>query len=241
MLNNLEAHVSLNRKWDDGLLRRLLELQGQGKSAREIGQELGMSRNAVLGKLSRLRGDSKPRSTVWTEEMTTRLLELRQNGLSCSKIAAELGVTLNSVTSKVERMGAPPAVKGTAWTEATIKELLELHSKGTPQPQIARRLRVTGSAIRHKLNRLGIYRAVTPKPAPRVAPPRIVLSPKHAAPRPIIAEAIPKDAVEFADLKTCGCRWIFNDLQDDEAKYCGRPSLPGRSWCVEHAARARRE
>jgi GcrA cell cycle regulator len=53
--------------------------------------------------------------------------------------------------------------------------------------------------------------------APRREPPR------H--PSPPIAPA-----------KTC--RWIDGDVREPGWRYCGQPTLVGRSWCAEHHARA---
>jgi GcrA cell cycle regulator len=36
------------------------------------------------------------------------------------------------------------------------------------------------------------------------------------------------------------CRWIDGDVRDPGWRYCDRPSVPGRSWCLEHNARAYR-
>jgi|1186.fasta_scaffold904514_1 hypothetical protein len=37
------------------------------------------------------------------------------------------------------------------------------------------------------------------------------------------------------------CRWIDGDVRDPGWRYCGRPTVAGRSWCAEHNARAYRQ
>jgi GcrA cell cycle regulator len=36
------------------------------------------------------------------------------------------------------------------------------------------------------------------------------------------------------------CRWIDGDVRDPGWRYCGLPTVAGRSWCAEHNARAYR-
>ena len=45
-------------------------------------------------------------------------------------------------------------------------------------------------------------------------------------------------APPIAPAKTC--RWIDGDVREPGWRYCDRPSVTGRSWCVEHNARAYR-
>ena len=36
------------------------------------------------------------------------------------------------------------------------------------------------------------------------------------------------------------CRWIDGDVREPGWRYCGRPTIAGRSWCAEHNAQAHR-
>jgi hypothetical protein len=36
------------------------------------------------------------------------------------------------------------------------------------------------------------------------------------------------------------CRWIDGDVREPGWRYCGLPTVTGRSWCAEHNARAYR-
>jgi hypothetical protein len=36
------------------------------------------------------------------------------------------------------------------------------------------------------------------------------------------------------------CRWIDGDVREPGWRYCNEPSVAGRSWCIEHNARAYR-
>ena len=45
----------MSKGWDNIMLKKLKALTGKGLSTSEIGKRLGMSKNAIVGKLNRLR------------------------------------------------------------------------------------------------------------------------------------------------------------------------------------------
>ena len=49
----------MSKGWDNAMLKKLKALTGKGLSTAEIGKKLGMSKNAVVGKLNRLGWNSK--------------------------------------------------------------------------------------------------------------------------------------------------------------------------------------
>lgn len=49
----------MSKGWDSVMLKKLKSLMGKGLSTSEIGKRLGMSKNAVVGKLNRLGWNSK--------------------------------------------------------------------------------------------------------------------------------------------------------------------------------------
>ena len=49
----------MSKGWDSGMLKKLKSLVGKGLSTSEMGKKLGMSKNAVIGKLNRLGWNSK--------------------------------------------------------------------------------------------------------------------------------------------------------------------------------------
>lgn len=49
----------MSKGWDNATLKKLKSLTGKGLSTSEIGRRLGMSKNAVVGKLNRLGWNSK--------------------------------------------------------------------------------------------------------------------------------------------------------------------------------------
>lgn len=53
----------MSKGWDNATLKKLKSLMGKGLSTSEIGKRLGLSKNAVVGKLNRLGWNSKAAAT----------------------------------------------------------------------------------------------------------------------------------------------------------------------------------
>jgi len=53
----------MSKGWDSGMLKKLKSLVGKGLSTSEMGKKLGMSKNAVVGKLNRLGWNAKATET----------------------------------------------------------------------------------------------------------------------------------------------------------------------------------
>jgi hypothetical protein len=53
-----------------------------------------------------------------------------------------------------------------------------------------------------------------------------------------MTDRTPQAAVAGASPRTC--RWIDGDVREPDWRYCGQPTVAGRSWCAEHNARAYR-
>ena len=49
----------MSKGWDNSMLKKLKALTGKGLSTSEIGKRLGMSKNAIVGKLNRLGWNAK--------------------------------------------------------------------------------------------------------------------------------------------------------------------------------------
>ena len=54
----------MSKGWDSGMLKKLKSLVGKGLSTAEMGKKLGMSKNAVVGKLNRLGWNAKASEVV---------------------------------------------------------------------------------------------------------------------------------------------------------------------------------
>lgn len=103
----------MNREsfWNDENTARAKELALQGLSGREIGEALGCSRNAVIGRLFRiggpkLKGVSRPFTySPWSDTMLVALEDGCAKGLSAYQISALLGISRETVRDQIRRRG----------------------------------------------------------------------------------------------------------------------------------------
>ncbi len=77
----------MSKGWDNATLKKLKALTGKGLSTSEIGKRLGMSKNAVVGKLNRLGWNSKAGGVATTE--TKKTSKKTENKKSLVKKVAE--------------------------------------------------------------------------------------------------------------------------------------------------------
>lgn len=110
------------------------------------------------------------------------------------------------------------------WTEERIELLKALWADGLTTGEIGKRLDVSKNAVVGKAHRLGLK--ARPSPIKRTRK-----QPKQAAPEKPAAPASP-----MAELTGPTCRWPFGDPKEPGFHFCGKPALPGKPYCGEHAA-----
>ncbi len=106
----------MSKGWDSGMLKKLKALVGKGLSTAEMGKKLGMSKNAVVGKLNRLGWNSKAadvetKKTVKTSTKTKKLKEKVVVKKTKPVVAAKKSVKEKTVSTKKETV-----------VKATVKE-----------------------------------------------------------------------------------------------------------------------
>ena len=62
----------MSKGWDSGMLKKLKALVGKGLSTSEMGKKLGMSKNAVVGKLNRLGWNAKASEPASKKSVKTK-------------------------------------------------------------------------------------------------------------------------------------------------------------------------
>lgn len=105
----------MSKGWDSGMLKKLKALVGKGLSTAEMGKKLGMSKNAVVGKLNRLGWNAK---ATYTEPKKT--LKTKSAVKSSGK---------KIVDSKVDNKKAVKKAKVEVSAKKTVKEKVEAPKK----------------------------------------------------------------------------------------------------------------
>lgn len=162
----------------------------------------------------------------WTEEVITDLSSMWTAGMSSSQIAAKLvnkyrdAFTRSAVIGKIHRLGL------------------------TRSPSMNSAARKTAAKKRHERERkatgaLAPTRVRKPNSFTVTSPLTGLFVPGRELPRaPIPVEDVPPaDLVKFAALTDQQCRWIYGDPKEPSHGYCGKPVVPGLSWCPGHRAR----
>jgi GcrA cell cycle regulator len=140
-----------------------------------------------------------------------------------------------------------------SWPPERVETLRRLWAEGLSAAQVAERLGVTRGAVTGKVARLGLQgRASTAKANSirrrRAASPAEPDQPQarddrgHLASQPL-PPAHPEDVptVTLLDADAGHCRWpcaSLDAVSQGRPFFCGKPRLPGLSWCEAHAARA---
>ena len=93
-----------NRVWTPEKIERIKELYLAGKSFREIGDAMGISKSAVNGEVWTLqqRGELpvRERENAWTDEDVRKLLQMRADGKTFREIGKTLGRSTNVCGNK---------------------------------------------------------------------------------------------------------------------------------------------
>jgi GcrA cell cycle regulator len=99
-----EKFTVSDRQWPAETLKKLASLWDQGLSASEIGQELGFSRSAIIGKAHRMNLSSRRELMAWTPEQAAILKTMWRAKAPVVEIAAKLGLSENAVRRKASKM-----------------------------------------------------------------------------------------------------------------------------------------
>jgi hypothetical protein len=159
--------------WPADRVARLRLLWRRGLSTAEIGRLLGVSKNAVVGKIDRLelsppsaelqarKRRHAGRPPFWS---ATRLAKLHKlwGTRSNAAIARELGISKAAVFRQAHRLALPPR-RFNAWPHSRVATLRALWHQNLSMAAIGRRLDVSGTTVFAKAHELG-FPARSPRP-----------------------------------------------------------------------------
>ena len=116
------------------------------------------------------------------------------------------------------------------WTQERIDLLTKLWAEGLSAADIGKQLDITKNSVVGKVHRLGLPKRQSP--IKRVENDDQPVAPKKKAK----AEA-PK-LITLATLKGGMCAWPQGEPGTPEFQFCGKQSVPGKPYCLDHCARA---
>lgn len=128
----------MSKGWDNATLKKLKGLMGKGLSTSEIGKRLGLSKNAVVGKLNRLGWNSKaggtsvasaPAAKAATTKKTTSVAKA---ATPAKKVAPKKPVATPKKTATPTKTGATKKAGTTAPKKATATPAKKTPVAATP-------------------------------------------------------------------------------------------------------------
>lgn len=200
----------MSKGWDNATLKKLKALTVKGLSTAEIGKRLGISKNAVVGKLNRLGWNPKA------------------GGVAAAMPEPASKAKANTKTSGRKTAAAVPAKKASPKVAAP--------KAGTPAKKATTTVKKTAApkkaaAPAKKPAAKDTEKTVASKPATKTS--KAVNSKTLAMHQRIIQHSL-----EMANLKPNQCRWPIGDPDSENFHFCGETVFVGKPYCYEHCKQA---
>lgn len=200
----------MSKGWDNATLKKLKALTVKGLSTAEIGKRLGISKNAVVGKLNRLGWNPKA------------------GGVAAAMPEPASKAKANTKTAGRKTAAAAPAKKASA--------KVAVPKAGTPAKKATTTVKKTAApkkaaAPAKKPAAKDAEKTVASKPATKTS--KAVNSKTLAMHQRIIQHSL-----EMANLKPNQCRWPIGDPDSENFHFCGETVFVGKPYCYEHCKQA---
>jgi GcrA cell cycle regulator len=202
--------------WDSNMLKKLKALVGKGLSTSEMGKKLGMSKNAVVGKLNRL---------GWNAKATETAPKKTAKAEPAKKTAAKKA-TQKVVAKKAVKKAAPvKPVKKVA--EKKPAKSAKVVAKKTPAVKNAKTVAKSEKTVKKEKAVKEVNPVVKTTTASKKTKKDLALH-----------ELLIQHALQMANLKSNQCRWPIGDPDSDNFHFCGETVFAGKPYCYEHCRQA---
>ena len=150
--------------WDSNMLKKLKALVGKGLSTSEMGKKLGMSKNAVVGKLNRLGWNAKASESVSKKATAKKPATKKTETKTTTKKTVKKATPVKTVTKKVAdkkiakttnktvvKNAKPVKVQKTLKKETVVKEIKPIEKPKTASKKTKKDLALHELLIQHAL------------------------------------------------------------------------------------------
>ena len=201
--------------WDSNMLKKLKALVGKGLSTAEMGKKLGMSKNAVVGKLNRLGWNAKATETTPKKSAKAEPAKKPAAKKPVTKVVAKNAVTkaapVKPVKKVVEKKSAKPVKVAEKKAPAKSVKVAPKAEKTVKKEKVVKEVKPV----------------VKTKPASKKTNKDLALH-----------ELLIQHALQMANLKSNQCRWPIGDPDSDNFHFCGETVFAGKPYCYEHCRQA---
>ncbi len=200
----------MSKGWDNATLKKLKALTVKGLSTAEIGKRLGISKNAVVGKLNRLGWNPKAGGVA------AAMPEPASKAKADTKTAGRKTAAAAPAKKASAKVAAPKAGTPAKKATTTVKKTAAPKKAAAPAKKPAAK---------------GAEKTVASKPATKTS--KTVNSKTLAMHQRIIQHSL-----EMANLKPNQCRWPIGDPDSENFHFCGETVFVGKPYCSEHCTQA---
>lgn len=200
----------MSKGWDNATLKKLKALTVKGLSTAEIGKRLGISKNAVVGKLNRLGWNPKAGGVA------AAMPEPASKAKADTKTAGRNTAAAAPAKKASSKVAAPKAGTPAKKATTTVKKTAAPKKAAAPAKKPAAK---------------GAEKTVASKPATKTS--KTVNSKTLAMHQRIIQHSL-----EMANLKPNQCRWPIGDPDSENFHFCGETVFVGKPYCYEHCKQA---
>lgn len=211
----------MSKGWDSNMLKKLKALVGKGLSTAEMGKKLGMSKNAVVGKLNRLGWNAK--ASEATDKKSSKTAKAKAAAKPVKPVAKKVAPAKKDVAKKAP---AKPVAKKAAVKKPVDKKVEKPTKKAATAKPVA-----PAKAPKNE------------KPAKKVVVKEVEKTVIKTASKKTkkdlaLHELLIQHALQMANLKPNQCRWPIGDPDSDNFHFCGETVFAGKPYCYEHCRQA---
>jgi len=200
-----------NDVWTPSILGKMKTLLSRGLSTAEIGKKIGVSKNAVVGKLNRLGWNSKS-----AEEPKNKAKSIKHKAEIKGK--AKTAAPVKKAITPTKKLAKQIAKKSAKQIKAPVKKSALPAKKGTAP--------VSNKKIAAPVNKKTVV------PAKSGAALKSI--PKANSKTLAMHQRIIQHSMEMAAMRPDQCRWPIGDPDSEGFHFCGAPVFVGKPYCYEH-------
>lgn len=145
----------MSKGWDNATLKKLKALTGKGLSTSEIGKRLGMSKNAIVGKLNRMGWNAKAGANLTAADTEQKKSAAKKTvaKASESKKTATAATKKTPVKSATKKTVAKPVAK------VTVKKAVA-DKKNTPVKEAAKKVEKSKPTAKADAKSLAVHQRI---------------------------------------------------------------------------------
>lgn len=196
--------------WDGNMLKKLKALVGKGLSTSEMGKKLGMSKNAVVGKLNRLGWNAKASDVAPTKDDKKK-----------TKTVAKKTIAKKVTEKAVTKTGSKKATLSPKKTATkNVEKIVKTAPKDKTESKTTKTADRKDAIVIEKTNT--VVKTASKKTNKDLA----------------LHELLIQHALQMASLKPNQCRWPIGNPDSDNFHFCGETVFAGKPYCYEHCRQA---